>query len=226
MKTEIRDTATMPEETSPRRTPAGDERRQALVEAAFALLTEEGFEGLRVRTVAARVGINIATLHYYFPSKQDLVRGVVDYLLQQFSTPPASGSNIADAVPMSALRRELMDFADDIQHKPALFIVLMELQLRALRDPDIHALLQGMDTHWRNHLEHLCQEEIRQGNFRSDLDVPQAASTLIALIKGLGLQTLNGFTTANIAQLSADIEDWWRPHAENSTSPLSKGEQL
>ncbi len=38
------------------------ERQEALVQAAYELLAERGFEGLRTRDVAGRVGVNIATL--------------------------------------------------------------------------------------------------------------------------------------------------------------------
>src|SRR6266567_243915 len=63
------------------RTTHGDERRRSLVLAAYDLIAEKGFEELRTRDVAMRTGVNIATLHYYFASKEDLIEGVVDYLL-------------------------------------------------------------------------------------------------------------------------------------------------
>src|SRR5205823_12230072 len=54
-----------------------EDRRRALVLAAFGQIAERGFEGLRTREVAAEAGVNIATLHYYFPTKEALIRGVV-----------------------------------------------------------------------------------------------------------------------------------------------------
>src|SRR6266513_932786 len=63
------------------RTTHGDERRRSLVLAAYDLIAEKGFEDLRTRGVAMRAGVNIATLHYYFASKEDLIDGVVNYLL-------------------------------------------------------------------------------------------------------------------------------------------------
>src|SRR2546430_7157743 len=54
------------------RTTHADERRRSLVLAAYDLIAEKGFEDLRTRDVAARAGVNIATLHYYFASKEDL----------------------------------------------------------------------------------------------------------------------------------------------------------
>src|SRR5690348_10879893 len=64
----------------------GDTRRRDLVLAAYHLIAEKGFEGLRTRDVARRAAVNNATLYYYFPTKQGLIQGVVEYLVQQFVT--------------------------------------------------------------------------------------------------------------------------------------------
>src|SRR6516225_5158255 len=64
--------------------PGGDQRRDDLVRAAFACLAADGFEGLRTRSVADRAGVNIATLHYYFPTKEALIGGVADFLASRF----------------------------------------------------------------------------------------------------------------------------------------------
>src|SRR5579864_1001054 len=61
-----------------------EKRREELVLAAYRLIAEHGFEGLRTRDVADAVRVNIATLHYYFPTKEALIRGVVDYTMQRF----------------------------------------------------------------------------------------------------------------------------------------------
>ena len=61
-------------------------RRTALLQAAFDVLAEVGFEGLRTRAVAHRAGVNIATLHYYFPSKQHLIEGLAQLIGAKFVT--------------------------------------------------------------------------------------------------------------------------------------------
>ena len=72
---------------------APETTREALVGAAYAQLAEHGFEGLRTREIAGAVGVNIATLHYYFPHKQDLVRSVVGHAMARFrSTLSGSGA--------------------------------------------------------------------------------------------------------------------------------------
>ncbi|HLY29423.1 MAG TPA: TetR/AcrR family transcriptional regulator, partial [Ktedonobacterales bacterium] len=89
-------------------TPRGGAQRRALTVAAYHLIAEKGFEHFRTRDVAQRVGVNIATLHYYFPSKEDLIRSVVDYLADQFATRNEPYAN-TQSEPLAEVRRELTD---------------------------------------------------------------------------------------------------------------------
>lgn len=74
----------------------GTDRRQLLVQAAFDAIAEKGFEGLRLREVAARAGIDHSTLHHYFPTRQDLVAAVVEFATSHFWTAmPGDGAATA-----------------------------------------------------------------------------------------------------------------------------------
>lgn len=60
-------------------TPKGERRRQALVAAAAALLSEGGLEAVRHRAVAERAGLPLASTTYYFSSLDDLVAAAVEH---------------------------------------------------------------------------------------------------------------------------------------------------
>lgn len=60
-------------------TPKGERRRQALVEAAAALLTEGGFDAIRHRAVAERAGLPLASTTYYFDSLDELITAAVEF---------------------------------------------------------------------------------------------------------------------------------------------------
>lgn len=51
--------------------------------AAYDILGTEGLEELHARTVAKAIGINHATVHYYFPHREDLIVAVAEYTLHQ-----------------------------------------------------------------------------------------------------------------------------------------------
>ena len=186
----------------------GEQRRQSLVEAAYHLIAEGGFEQLRTRDVAARAGVNIATLHYYFARKEDLIAVVVEYLLKQFMTAYLPGSSFEMRTPLEQILGELAEMHYLLQEKPELFIVMSELTLRSLHDPAIHAQIAWLDQGWHEYLEHVLRQGKEQGLFRADLDTGSVATWLILLIKGTTLHALTNPGAVDFDQLRAEVERW------------------
>ena len=54
--------------------------REALLEAAKAVLSERGYAALSTREVAAAAGVPLSQIHYHFGSKQGLVLALFEYL--------------------------------------------------------------------------------------------------------------------------------------------------
>lgn len=196
-------------------TPHGDAQRQALTRIAFHLIAEGGLERFRTREVAKRGGVNIATLHYYFPSKEDLIRSVVDYLSNEFATRQAPYSE-PGGEPLAELRRELSDSLYQLHELPELFLASFELFVRAAHDPAIRVLMQEMDAHWHAYVVSYMSEGVRQGVFRADLDPAVAAWELIALVKGTVLQLTINPNDYPIEHIHAEIERWFTGNAGNA----------
>lgn len=192
-------------------TPHGEAQRQALVRAAYELIAKEGFEGLRTRDVALKAGVNIATLHYYFKYKEDLIRGVVEYIQQKFLerhsplAPPATG--------LEELRQELADQEYLLQHAPEAYKVLFELGMRSLRDPFIKSIMPQLDTGWRSHIRAYLAQGVQEGVFRADLDIEAASAALIAFLKGCVLQRIINPQAFPAERINAEIEHWLTGHA-------------
>src|SRR5258708_5260046 len=183
----------------------GDERRRSLVQAAYHLIAEGGFEQLRTRSVAARTGVNIATLHYYFARKEDLIQGVVEYLLQQFMTAYLPGSPFEMRTPLEQIRGELAEMQYLLQEKPAMFIVLNELVLRSLHDPAIHHMIGWLDEGWHNYLEQVIRDGIDQGLFRADLNTASAATSRLLLTKGTTLHYMTNPGAVDFERTKPDL---------------------
>lgn len=129
-------------------------------------------------------GINNATLHYYFATKEDLVRGVVEYLVREFSNNRAKiegkGGGAAEE-----LRCEFVDVGIRMLEAPEQFIVMTELSVRALRDPAIAQIIRYMQDGWRGHVIAMLERGVREGVFRPDLDLILTANGIMALLKGI-----------------------------------------
>src|SRR5256884_797117 len=186
--TEASKIETGPSGTSPARTGRktrqrpGQDRRHALVEAAYRRIAECGFEGLRLRDVAAEVGIDHSTIHHYFPTKQALVTAVVDYATRQFWTSEPHAQAAAEE-----LRRQLARLARMIVERPELHIVVRELDLRARRDAEVRAVVASREEGWRASLGELLARGAPGGARASAVDPAVAGELLIAAVKGASL---------------------------------------
>lgn len=61
-------------------------RRAQIIEAAFRLFSQNGFQGTTTKEIAAETGINEALIFRYFHSKQELYSAILDYGSNQASS--------------------------------------------------------------------------------------------------------------------------------------------
>ena len=181
------------------------DRRQSLIIAARGLIAERGFEGLRVREVAQRVGINHATLHHYFPTKEILVTTVVSDTVRGLATFRAAQRS--SALPArDALRAYLRAVRAHMRDDPTPFMVLSELFLRARRDRALAAMLQQLDEGWTGFFVTLVKRGQREGDFRRDLDAAAVARILTTYLRGIRLRIQD--KGAALAREHAQLESW------------------
>jgi AcrR family transcriptional regulator len=158
-------------------------RSKMIVEAAFKAIAKEGFEGLRTRDIAKIVGINIATLHHHFPTKENLIAAVADHLQNCFraeKTKPVEGEGAVEP-----LGRQLKDAIFYYRHRPEMLAVYREFVNRAPRDPATRKLLQRLHESWRADVVETLKSGRSDGLFRRDLDLKAAASVIISTVWGL-----------------------------------------
>ena len=179
------------------------DRRKSLLQAAFDVIALSGFEGLRTRAVAQRAGVNIATLHYYFPTKQALVEGLAQFLSGIFAglhapSPPSTGWLALDH-----LRQEFIDARFYQERFPELDVVLQELSLRSNRDPAVKAALSSLMLSWRSWIESIVRQGVVDHTFRQDLDVEATIPMLMAVFAG------NRFVEIEeLRNVQRGVEEW------------------
>jgi AcrR family transcriptional regulator len=179
------------------------DRRASLMKATFDIIATEGFEGLRTRAVADRAGVNVATLHYYYPTKEALIGAFAQYLGAIFVSthappPPSTGHDGLDR-----LRQEFADSEFYLSHHQDLMTVMGELSQRSARDPIVKRNLEMMVGYWHESVAKTIQIGMQDGSFRTDIDPEQATSMLIALFSGLP-----AVGAAGVEAVRRAVEQW------------------
>ena len=174
---------------------AAESRRAELV------LAERGFEGLRTREVAREVGVNIATLHYYFPTKEALIRAVLDHAMSRFRTTlEPRGSRTVDLRGyLRATRQLLLD-------EPELGAVMAELALRSVRDEATGRILNEMYGLWHSTVRGLLRRAVREGKARAEADSAAAAALVVATLTSLTLPVMADASLGD--QALRELERW------------------
>jgi AcrR family transcriptional regulator len=191
----------MKAEAHGRTSAVSEKRRQELVTAAFHQIAERGFEGLRTREVAAEVGVNIATLHYYFPTKEALIRGVVEYAMGRFRstlTPHGSSSD--------QLRTFLRSTRALLRKEPELGSVMGELALRSARDKSIAAIMSEMYRAWHSTTRGLLRRAVKQGRLRPEMDNDGTAALIVSTLTSMTLPTISSMPKSDQALI--ELERW------------------
>ena len=91
------------------------ETRREILQAAQESFAAAGFAGATTRQVAARAGVNVATLHYHFGNKEGLYRAVLEEAISGRLPAPESAGGPADR--LARLVGHLWDFGES---RPAL----------------------------------------------------------------------------------------------------------
>jgi AcrR family transcriptional regulator len=164
-------------------------------------VAEGGFEGLRTRDVAAEVGVNVATLHYYFPTKEALIRAVVAYAMGRFRTTFEAGGS-----PGAQLEAHFRGVRRLFRDEPELFAVMGELAQRSARDPAIATIFKETIDTWHAALRGLLKHAQTEGNVDSSLDPDATAAFVIAIFSGMFMLPPETTTPHRLEQSLSQLE--------------------
>ena len=138
------------------------EREQAILRAAYDLLGETGYQGLRVDAVAARAQASKATLYRHWPTKAELVTDAVRTCKAADAPLPDTGSLRGDLVAW------FCDMACMIgsEEGPILAGLFMALHT----DPELASQLRQMQESKLPLAESICERALARGELRPGYD--------------------------------------------------------
>lgn len=164
--------------------PEDMEPPELLMEATVRVLAEEGYRGLTLRKVAEKSGKNRGLVHYYFESKSDLLRSLLDHIFD--GTKRLIGIDEEDdpidqlwtAVRFHAYGPGGVDEAG--RHY---YMAMLQLQALAAHDADIRRRFTRNRQYVTDLMVSIIEEGIEEGVFHP-VDPGRTAVFLIATIDG------------------------------------------
>jgi len=169
-------------------TELGDTQKQKLIDAAYDIIGELGFEGLHTRNIAERGGISVSTFHFYFPSKNDLVQAVAQKLLQEFKTQLNSDQH--NNVGMTRIKNAAIVQAGLMKKNKTLYIVVAEYFSKAIRDKKIRSIMKDLVETWEHIFISSVGDDMGESKLVKNTDLELRGKALHCLFWGMTMNQL------------------------------------
>ncbi|MEV0337240.1 TetR/AcrR family transcriptional regulator [Nocardia sp. NPDC050717] len=163
-------------------------RRGQLVTAARSALSRDGVAKTSLRAVAAEAGVPLGTLQYIFPSKDQLLRAVIEDVVEE----------IAKVLRHSASRDEGLERAIDsgmhsfwsmlVTDRVGLQLMQYELTTYALRAAGQEAVARWQYERYVSVVAEWCQEAAQRAGETCSVPFTRLARVMVASLDGLILQ--------------------------------------
>jgi len=165
---------------------APDERRDAIVRAALAVMLRNGIGATTARDVAAQLDVSSGLIHHYFASMDELVAQAFERAAQ--ADLEASERAMARAHdPVGQLAWFLASYS---RHDETWAMQLwLDAWAEAARRPALQATSQRLNEAWQQRLRQVIEAGVRQGTLTC-ADPNATAWRLLSLLDGLSLQTV------------------------------------
>ena len=169
----------------------GSIRREQIVHAAIAVIAEQGIQNLSLSEIEAKAGMSRGQLTYYFPTKEDILLGVFDRLIEMMHE-RARANGIGDGCAPDEkgwerlshfLTMFLLNWPDFSEFNSLQYTFLSQIGHR----DDFRQKLAGLYAEWRGHMADDVAGDLegRPGNKAS----PRTFASLVqAILHGLAIQ--------------------------------------
>ncbi|MGY1740663.1 MULTISPECIES: TetR/AcrR family transcriptional regulator [unclassified Blastococcus] len=187
------------------RLPVAD-RREALVGAALRVMARDGLVAGTTRAVVAEAGMSLASFHYAFASRDELLGQLVRRVVGRELAAATAGMDPAAGL-AGCLRAAAAGYLAHLQADPGAEQLMLELTLHAVRDPALQPVAREQYRAYAAAAATLLERAtaLTGTAWRGPLDEP--ARLLVALVDGATTSWLvDRDTAATRAALDAGVD--------------------
>jgi len=185
-----------------------DDTQAAIMNATYRALCEHGYADLTIQTIADEFDKSKSLLYYHYDTKDEILIGLLDYLLGQFTVrvaidPPDEGAGLSQPRrpddpsfvidPTDDPPAQLRSFIDELlpasidEDGREFQVALLELRSQALSNEAYREQFGRADRLIQDTLADVLRSGVEDGSFR-DVDVERTVEHLVSTINGAMLQ--------------------------------------
>jgi AcrR family transcriptional regulator len=181
------------------------EKVESIIHAAYRAIAGKGYSRISMREIALEAGVNKSILHYYFKDKGELISAVFHSLHQQFLDIVQRAVSLPLTIE-DRLAEGFREFLEMTEKEPEWFIVIMDLTIQAIQDPEKRHEVYDHSERLREVVADGFRKAKEQGEIGEDVDETALASLVIAVVNGLALQFMVDRGAVDFARAYSDFQ--------------------
>jgi AcrR family transcriptional regulator len=156
-------------------------RQKAIIKAFYSVARKEGLENASIAKVASVLDVNPSLVIHYFKTKQDLIHGLIEYILERYRLiyNPENGT-LDPAERLKKIIRNLFSRKWDKLFDDGVFYSSFSL---IFRDKTLKAHYKNIHDHLRQMLTDTLKEANENGVIEID-NVEQTADLIFVFVEG------------------------------------------
>jgi AcrR family transcriptional regulator len=162
---------------------SADARRAELLQAALRVMSREGIAAGTTRAIVAEAGMPLATFHYCFRSRNELLRELITLLTTMERQAAAAAMATSDDF-RETLREGLRGYVGHLVANPGHELFLFELNHYAMRTPELHDLADEQYRRYYETATQLLVAAAELGGMTWTIELPLLARLVVTLIDG------------------------------------------
>ena len=155
--------------------------REKILQAAFAVLSRQGYENTSIKEIAEEAGVAQGLIHYYFKSKQQLVLAVLAEVCREMEFGTEQGAAGAQAA--------YQKFKTMLKGKQATHALYIQLIAMGLHDRELGGGVLDFVRQDRAHIEQIARQVLAERE-QDPTPAKAIAAVIEAAVLGIMVQNL------------------------------------
>ncbi len=161
-----------------------DQRRAALVQAALVVIARDGVHGATTRAIVAEAHMSLASFHYAYRSRDELIREVISFVVDQQEAVSRAALVASDDL-WSTVRSALQAYFELLTEYPEREQAMFELMHYSMRSPELGTLPAVQHGSYLTAARALLEVGATAVGVAWTLPIDDLARILVALTDGL-----------------------------------------
>ncbi|HEY8364880.1 MAG TPA: TetR/AcrR family transcriptional regulator [Haloplasmataceae bacterium] len=125
---------------------------EKILKATLEVIAREKISGTRMHLIAKEANMSQSNLHYYFPTKNDLLISLMDELQKRFSEKRVESVDLENKSFMENIRGLFKEKQDDILNHKKVDYVQFDYWVQGTVNPEIRDKFQQSFSEWRKNI--------------------------------------------------------------------------